>query len=226
MDMKVQMNKLGVSMCLASILLNGCGGSASPTEPIATAEVMPVQPTTPAVESLDEPSSVIVESNTSGLPADFETYYKTMVFIEGTAQLMGKFDLTAMSNDSTAFLPLIAIPGVMDDRVLTTEQTSLPDGLAPSWEKALEARDGILQAFEMLLTTNSHDNFIKQMGDNLILASEAVALTEAIAASDYGATAESIALANRAALTEMGEAYQTFASMGLLLQSQSDENSE
>ena len=213
---------LVVSMIL---LITACGGSPAVAEPTATDAALQAPPTA-AVQSLDEPTSAPAGDSTSGLPADLETYYKTMVFIEGTAQLMGKFDLTAMSNDSTAFLPLIAIPGVMDDRVLATEKTSLPDGLAPSWEKALEARDGILQAFETLLTTNSQDNFIKQMGDNLILASEAVAETEAIAASDYGATAESIALANRAALTEMGEAYQTLASMGLLLQSQSDENSE
>jgi hypothetical protein len=224
MDMKVYMKNVVLSLSLAAMLLTACGGSPGVTEPTATAAVQQQPPAAALVEVSDEPTSAPAADSSSGLPADLETYYKTMVFIEGTAQLMSKFDLAAVSDDSAGFLPLIAIPGTMDDRVLATEKTSLPDGLAPSWEKALEARDGILQAFETLLTTNSQDNYIKQMGDSLILASEAVAETEAIAASNYGATSESIALANRAALTEMGEAYQTFASMSLLLQSMRDDD--
>ncbi len=226
MDMKVHLKNVAMSLSLAAMLLTGCGGSAGEAQPTAATEFLQATTSAAAALSLDRSVSTQESDSPSGLPTDVETYYKTMVFIEGTAQLMGKFDLAAMSSDSTGFLPLIAIPGVMDDRVLATEQTSLPDGLAPAWKKALEARDGILQAFEMLLTTNSQDNYIKQMGDSLILASQAVAETEAIAASDYGATAESIALANRAALTEMGEAYQTFASMMLVIQSQGEENSE
>ena len=58
------------------------------------------------------------------------------------------------------------------------------------------------------------------------LASEAVAEAEAVLAAQYGASSDEIAAANRAALTEMGEAYQTFASMILSGQSQVDEDSE
>ena len=74
----------------------------------------------------------------------------------------------------------------MDNRVYATEETPIPDGLAPAWARAIEARDGILQAFEALLMTANQDDFLAQLGASLALASEAVAETEANSASDYG----------------------------------------
>jgi hypothetical protein len=213
---------LVVSMIL---LITACGGSPAVAEPTVTDAALQAPPTA-AVQSLDELADAPAADSPSGLPADFEIYYKTMVFIEGTAQLMSKFDLAAMSDESTGLLALVAIPGIMDDRVIATEESPLPESLAPAWSNALEARDGILQAFETLLMTANQDDFLAQLGDSLALASQAVVETESVAASDFGATAESIALANRAALTEMGEAYQTFASMGLLLQSQGEGGSD
>jgi hypothetical protein len=188
---------------------------------------MQVLPTTAPTEVSDDPAGTQESDSPSGLPADVETYYKTMVYIEGTAQLMAKLDLATLSNDSTGFLPLFAIPGFMDNRVYATEETLLPDGLAPAWTMALEAKDGILQSFEaLLMTTITQAEFSQQLDASEALASEAVAQTEAIAASDYGATAESFALANRAALTEMGEDYQAFASLILVGQSQGEGGSD
>jgi hypothetical protein len=184
-----------------------------------------VSPTAAPAEPLDSSGSTQESDSSSGLPADLETYYKTMVFIEGTAQLMSKFDLAALSDDSTGMLALIAIPGIMDDRVIATEESPLPDSLAPAWTKALEARDGILEAYEALLTTASQEDFIQQLGDSEFLASQAVTETEGILAST-GAAEENIALANRAALTEMGEAYQAYASLILVGQSISNEGSQ
>jgi hypothetical protein len=210
---------------MAAVVLAGCGGTASTVGPAATATQVQQLPAA-ATKSLELPTDLPASEGESGMPADIETYYKTMVFIEGTAQLMAKLDLASLSNDSTGFFPLIAMPGIMDDRVIATEQTPLPDGLAPSWAKAVEAHDGIQQAFETLLMTTNQDNFLAQIGASLALASEAVSEAEAIAVSDFGATAESVALANRAALTEMGEAYQQFASMILVGQSQADDGAQ
>ena len=209
---------------LIIFLLSSCGGSPVAAVPTATGIQGP--PTAASAELPDRPADTQESDSPSGLPTDVETYYKTMVFIEGTAQIMGNFDLTT-TGEAAGILPLMSIPGVMDNRVIETEETPLPDGLAPAWEKALEASDRILGAFENLMMVSiTQDEFIQQLDAIEALASEAVAETEAIAASDYGATTESIALANRAALTEMGEAYQSLASMMLMIQSQSEENSE
>ena len=225
MDMKVYMKNVVLSLGLAATLLTGCGGSPGVTEPTREAAVQQQPPAAAAVEMSDEPTSAPAGDSTSGLPADLETYYKTMVFIEGTAQLMSKFDLAALSEDSTGMLALIAIPGIMDDRVIATEDTPLPESLAGAWDKALEARDGILEAYVALLTTASQEDFLKQLGASEALASQAVAETEGILTA-AGASGDSIALANRAALTEMGEAYQAYASMILVGQSQSEEDPE
>ncbi len=64
------------------------------------------------------------------------------------------------------------------------------------------------------------------MTSNEVLASEAVAAAESVLVVQFGVSQEEIAIANRAALTEIGETYQTFASMILLGQAQSDDGSE
>ncbi len=207
------------------LVLAACSGSPGVKEPTREAAVQQQPPAAAAVEMSDEPTSAPAGDSTSGLPADLETYYKTMVFIEGTAQLMTKFDLASLSKDSTGMLALIAIPGIMDDRVIATEETRLPESLVSAWDKALEARDGVLVAYEVLLTTASQEEFLKQLGVSEALAFQAAAEAEGILTA-AGASGDSIALANRAALTEMGEAYQAYASMILVGQSQSEEDPE
>jgi hypothetical protein len=207
------------------LVLAACSGSPGVKELTRETAVQQQPPAPAAVEMSDEPTSAPAGDSTSGLPADLETYYKTMVFIEGTAQLMTKFDLDSLSKDSTGMLALIAIPGIMDDRVLATEDTPLPAGFESAWSKALEARDGILKAYEALLTTWLEEDFITQLGVSETLASQALAETEVVLAA-AGASGDSIALAKRAALTEMGEAYQAYASMILVGKSQSEEDPE
>jgi len=213
-------------MIVLILALTACGGSPGVAEPTAATAFQQQLPAAAApVEVSDEPASTPAGDSTSGLPADLETYYKTMVFIEGTAQLMKKFDIAALSQDNTGLLALIAIPGIMDDRVIITEETPLPAGLDSAWSKALEARDGILEAYEALLTTWLQEDYIKQLDISESLASQAVADTELILAS-AGSSEDSIALSNRAALTEMGEAYQTYVSMILVIESERDKNTE
>lgn len=210
---------------LLILVLAACGGSPSKTEPNATASVLEQEPSAATIEVSDESTTNPAEGLTSGLPIDLETYYKTIVFIEGTAQLMSKFDIAALRENNTGMLALIAIPGIMDDRIIATEQTPLPAGLDAAWSKALEARDGILMAYETLLTTWLQEDYTKQLSACESLASEAKAETEVLLASG-GASEDSIALANRAALTEMGEAYQSYVSMILVGESESNKNTE
>jgi hypothetical protein len=207
------------------LALTSCSGSPDVEEQTQTTAAVQVSPTAALADSLDSSGSTQESDNNSGLPADVETYYKTMVLIEGTAQLMKKFDLTALSGDSTGMLALIAIPGIMDDRVIATEETPLPAGLDSAWSKALEARDGILEAYEALLTTWLEEDYLKQLDASESLASQAVAETEVILVS-AGSSEDSVALSNRAALTEMGEAYQTYVSMILVIESERDKNTE
>jgi hypothetical protein len=215
-----------LGVLLLALTITACAGSspqASQTSP--TTEPGEFQADAGS-ETTAAPDSSIVSDGTPGLPADAEAYYKTMVYIEGTAQLMSKFDLAALNNNSTGFISLISIPGLMDDRVIATEHSSLPLDLAPAWEKALEARDGILGAMESLLTASiSQDEFNIQIGSISDLASQAVAETEGILASN-GTNEESIALAHRAALTEMGEVYQSIASLYVVGQSQNEGESQ
>ena len=212
-------------MIVLILALTACSGSPVVAESTKTMTSIQVSPTAALGESLDSSGSTQESNSASGLPADLETYYKTMVFIEGTAQLMKKFDIAALSEDNTGLLALIAIPGIMDDRVIITEETPLPAGLDSAWSKALEARDGILEAYEALLTTWLQEDYIKQLDISESLASQAVADTELILAS-AGSSEDSIALSNRAALTEMGEAYQTYVSMILVIESERDKNTE
>lgn len=212
---------------LLALSLVGCAGSVVGA-PLSTADAAveevqgAVEIATAATGLADTPAAV----STSGLPANEEAYYKTMVFIQGTAQMMGKFNLAAISDNSAGVLALIVIPGLMDDRVMETEKSPLPADLSGAWGNALDARDGILGALEGLLSaTLSQDEYDQQIGSITELASQAVADAEGVLSAG-GASTESIALANRAALTEMGEAYQTIASLYVAGQSQSADDSQ
>jgi hypothetical protein len=210
---------------LLILSLAACADSAAAVPPVATSSAMKEFQTTTTPKTPATHVGIASSDSPSSLPADLESYYKTMVFIEGTAQLMSKFDLTTLSDGNTGMLALIAIPGIMDDRVIATEDTPLPDELAPAWNTALEARDGILKAYEALLTTASQEDFIKQLNASESLASQAVTETESILAA-AGTSGESLAQSHRAALTEMGEAYQNFTSLILVGQSQNQEDSQ
>jgi hypothetical protein len=214
-----------IAACLiSSVFLVGCAGRpGSPSSPSADAASSPTftpQPT-------PEPGTSTQAGIGAGLPADVETYYKTMVFIEGTGQLLGKLDLTeAMSSgNQAAFMPLITMPGVMDDKLIQAEQTPVPDPLAESWDKAAQAEAGMTQALETLLSTFSQEDFDRDVAANTSLASESVKEAEAVLASEYGADPDTIAAAHKAALTEMGETYKTFVSFLQVGQSQTDDGS-
>jgi hypothetical protein len=205
-------------------LLTACSGSPGAS---ATAMVTSVADQGATAGAPVESNGAPVGQAPSGLPADVETYYKTMVFIEGTGQLLGKLDLTeAMSSgNQAAFMPLITMPGVMDDKLIQAEQTPVPDPLAESWDKAAQAEAGMTQALETLLSTFSQEDFDRDVAANTSLASESVKEAEAVLASEYGADPDTIAAAHKAALTEMGETYKTFVSFLQVGQSQTDDGS-
>jgi hypothetical protein len=215
------------SLLFAASLLASCGGTTSGSTPTAnTAGAQPVaqQATLP----VNDPSGASGLETTKNLSADAETYYKTMVFIQGTAQLMAKIDLAAItsSDNQAAFLPLMTMPGVMDDRVIAANALPMPAGFESAWDKATEAETGLTQALQDFLMTYSQDEFNQAVASNEALAAEAVAEAETIMAGQYGASPDDIATANHAALTEMGEAYQAFASMIVSGQAQSGDGSE
>jgi hypothetical protein len=214
-----------VSMVL---LTAACSGTPDQTPSTATETELQRPPAAAPVEVLEEPTSAATVVSTSSLPADVETYYKTMVFIQGTAQLMARIDLAGItsSDNQAAFLPLMTMPGVMDDHVIAASALPVPGGLETAWGKAADAEAGLIQALQDFLMSYSQDDFIQAVTSNEAMASEAVAGAEAVLAAQYGASADDIAAANRAALTEMGETYQTFASMILAGQAQSDDGSE
>ena len=220
--------KKTVIAILLFLLTTACGGSPPQADLTPTAAVLQAAPTTDAAESLDDLGSIQATDNASGLPADAETYYKTMVFIQGTAQLMARIDLASItaSDNQAAFLPLMTMPGVMDDHVIAAQQIPAPAGFEAAWEKATEAEAGLTQALQDFLMTYSQDEFNQAVASNEALASDAVAEAEAVLKAQYGAGTEDIAAANRAALTEMGEAYQTFASFIAAGQTQSDDGSQ
>lgn len=203
-----------------SFALGACGGAApADSSPTTSDRAVLANPTA-------SPDGVVAGPSESGLPADVETYYKTMVFIEGTAQLMAKFDLASLTTNQAAFAPLMMIPGVMDDKVIWAQKESLPGSLASAWGKALEAEQGLIAALENLLMMQlSQQEFLQVVAENSALASEAVAETEAVLARE-GASAQAIEALKRAALSEMGEAYQTFASLLAAGQTLDDDDSE
>lgn len=209
-----------IILVLASTL--ACTGPlTSGTAPQVTATRQPTSTVTTEVGP--EAAQPTQSENVSGLPADAEAYYQTMVFIEGTGQLLAKLDLAQIqaSDNQTAFVGLFAMPGVMDDRVLAVQQSPVPDALAPAWDEALQSEGGMSQALTALLTTFSQDDFDKEIAANTAQASEAVSKAEAVLASDYGADEGTILTAKRAALTDMGQTYQAFASAILVGESQS-----
>jgi hypothetical protein len=185
----------------------------------AQSAVLPIEPgSTPAGASPEEQAS--------GFPAEVEMYYKTTVFIEGTAQLMAKLDLKSLNSNPAGFASLLMIPGRMDDRVIAAQQAPLPVSLGPAWEDASQAEAALMQALEDLLMSFSQEKFSQAVVANGALASEAVAEAEAVLAAEYGASADDIAAANRAALTEMGEACKTIASMLVVVQSEAGNGGE
>ena len=218
---------LPASLLIVASLLASCGGTTSESTPTATRASAPAiaqEATVPA----DNSSSPAGPDAVTGFPADVETYYETMVFIQGTAQLMAKIDLAAItaSDNQAAFLPLMTMPGVMDDHVIAANALPVPAGLDSAWEKATAAETGLTQALQDFLMAYSQDDFNQSVASNEALASEAVAEAETVMAAQYGASTEDIAAANRAALTEMGEAYKAFTSMIVIGQSQSDDGSQ
>lgn len=202
-----------------AMALAACGSSAPGGPPALTTPsgaIAGFVPSATATEiAVDGPDS-------ASLPADVETYYKTMVFIHGTAQLMAKIDVEAIfsSDNQAAMLPLLTMPGVMDDRVIAAQRSPAPAGLEAAWDKATDAEAGLTQALQDVLMMVSQEDFLRAVTSHEALAAAAVAEAESILASQYGASADEIAAAHRAALTEMGEAYKTFASMILAGQSQ------
>jgi hypothetical protein len=213
---------------LCALLLSACGRPHSLEEPIGTKAVdQESSPTSDGEKQLDNTVNATYEPSVSGLSADVETYYKTMVFIEGTAQLMAKIDLASItsSDNQAVFLPLMTMPGVMDDRVIAAQQIPVPAGFEAAWEKATEAEAGLTQALQESLMAYSQEDFLQAVSSNGVLASEAVADAEAVLGSQ-GVSSDDIATANRAALTEMGEAYQAFASFIAAGQAQSDDGSQ
>jgi hypothetical protein len=208
-------------------LASACGASQSTTEAKATSPA-PQQPMTVTTESASSAAESSADSSAPDLPADLEAYYKNMVYIQGTAQLMAKFNWSSLNEDNQGvIMSMLAITAFMDNRVVASEGSPLPPELAQAWEKALQANELIQKAVEGLMTTSlAQDEYVDQIGTSEILASDAVTETEAILASSFGASEETIAQANRAALTEMGEDFQNMASMFLVAQEQGKDNSE
>jgi len=212
---------LFVLWALLSTACSGTNSQVSPTgtyAPQAPATVPPIASAEDEVYSPGEPGS--------SWQADVETYYKTMVFIHGTAQLLTKLDIEGLSTNPAGFAPLVMIPGVMDDRVIAANALSVPSGIEDAWSKASTAEAGLTQALQDFLMTYAKEAFLQRVTTNETLAAEAVAEAEAVLAAQYGVSADEIAAANRAALTEMGETYQTFASYLAAGQTQGDDGSE
>ncbi|MCJ7604422.1 MAG: hypothetical protein MUO19_00095, partial [Dehalococcoidales bacterium] len=88
MDMKVYMKNVAISLSLAAMLLTACGGSPGVTEPTATAAVQQQPPAAAPAVTIDATDDSADAANSTGLPGEVESYYQTMVYIEGTAQLM------------------------------------------------------------------------------------------------------------------------------------------
>lgn len=214
------MKWLPTVLCL-SLIVGGCAsqGDSAMERPTSTPSAAPG--TNPTMAASQDPRSAGGDP-VSTLPPDVETYYKTMVFIHGTAQLMAKIDVEAIfsSDNQAAMLPLLTMPGVMDDRVIAAQRSPAPAGLEAAWDKATDAEAGLTQALQDVLMMVSQEDFLRAVTSHEALASAAVAEAESILASQYGASADEIAAAHRAALTEMGEAYKAFASMILAGQSQ------
>ncbi len=221
--MKIYRSKKILFPVLLSItlLLAACAGGAGTTEPAEVlAAAPPGQSVSPGEYITGEVEPVSEQASAA------ETYYKATVFIEGTAQLMAKFDLASLTTNQAAFAPLMMIPGVMDDKVIWAQKESLPGSLASAGGKALEAEQGLIAALENLLMMQlSQQEFLQVVAENSALATEAVAEAEAVLVSE-GTSAEGIEALKRATLTEMGEAYQTFASLLAAGQSLGDDDSD
>lgn len=204
-----------------TLLLTACSAGAPSTQPTEILAGTPVE----SSASIEEPLTEIAGPG-SGQPSEVETYFKTIIFIEGTGQLMRNIDLAQLASNSVEFMPLFSIPGVMDDRVIWAQKEPLPESLAGAWDKALEAEQGLIASLENLLMMQlSQEEFLQVVAENTALASQAVAEAEAVLASG-GASPEQIELLKRAALTEMGEAYKTLASLIVISQSQGNEDSD
>lgn len=166
------------------------------------------------------------EPSLTALPAEFETYYKAIVFIEGTAQLMRNISIEDLSSNPAGFAPLMMIPGVMDDKVIWAQKEPLPESLAGAWDKALEAEQDLIASLEQLLMMQfTQESYLQAIADSITLASEAVVEANAGLAAE-GASAEELEALKRAALTEMGESYQTFASLLAAGESMGDDDSD
>jgi len=216
---------IAIPLVVASLVAS-CGGAPADTTPTTTGASAP--PTSQeATPQASNPFDSSGSDSATSLPAEVETYYKTMVFIQGTAQLMARIDLASImsSDNQAAFLPLMTMPGVMDDHLIAANALPMPDGLESAWAKATEAEAGLTQALQDFLMTYSQDEFNQAVASNEALASDAVAEAEAVLKAQYGASPDDIAAANRASLTEMGEAYQAFASFIAAGQAQSEDGS-
>ncbi len=211
-------------MITAAWLLSACMGLIPLVKQTDSDEYLAPVLSESLAETVDLPGS----DNTSDLSTDVEIYYKTMVYIEGTAQLMTKFDWGSMTEDNQGVIvSMMAIPGFMDNRIFATQQTSLPAELTSPWKISLQARDQILASLEALLMISlTQEEFSNQIEASLTLATAAVAETEEIMRSSHDASEDMITIAKRAALTEMGEDFQSIASFFLTAQSQGEEKSD
>ena len=217
--------KRGTCMLLVAIataiVLAACGGSRT--------GALPPPPTVSPAEALLAPPATTTagearRAESSSLTAAVETYYKTMVFIEGTGQAMRNFDRTQWAAGSAEFMALLSIPGEMDNRVIWTQKEPLPQALAGAWAKALEAEKALMASLENLMTAQlSQEEYLQVIADSTALASGAVAEAKAVLAAE-GASPEEIEALNRAALTEMGEAYKLGASMIVIVESQAEDD--
>ncbi len=146
-------------LMIVLVLLTACSGQAAEVAPLASATRAQVQgaPTlTPEPVSGGFPGNEVAVS-TSGLPADVETYYKTMVYIQGTAQLLAKLEIEGLSSNPAGFAPLVMIPGVMYDRVIAANTLPVPAGLEEAWSKASSAEAGLTEALQDFLMTYAQD---------------------------------------------------------------------
>lgn len=205
------------------VVIAACGGSGlgalppAPTSSLAEAGIEPVATATVGAGDATDSST---------LPADVETYYKTMVFIEGTGQVMGKLDLNQWTSNSVEFMAVMGIPAAMDDRVVWTQKEPLPDSLGAAWDKALGAEQALMASLEnMMMMQLQQEEFLQVVAENTALASEAVAEAEAVLAAE-GASPEQIEALKRAALTEMGEAYKGAASLIVVVETQAAGDSD
>jgi hypothetical protein len=218
-----RMRHLGLAALGAIGFLAACGGAGTAAQPLPpTASQAEAEPAPPAIATAVEAG----ETDSLSLPADVESYYKTIVWIEGTGQVMSKIDLNQWAAGSAEFMALLSIPGEMDNRVIWTQKEPLPESLAGAWAKALEAEQALMASLEgMMMVQLSQEAFLQAVADATALASEAVAEAEAVLAEEGAGPDETEAL-KRAALTEMGQAYKAAASMIVIVETERADDSD